>query len=171
MDPNNNSGIQRSLSPWDTHQLSIFDWCYNFDTHGYVLWYQSWCWLLSPYLHLYSRITLVYTLGQTLGLPRVTFARTIHLTNVVYWARRTLKTPCWLILSSCLAGAKDAHKVSPHFAQIWYFGLVSAVAMAPVNFSPGHVLHFTRQFQRPKAWFFTFVGCITAYFCIRYFRS
>ena len=105
------------------------------------------------------------------GKLHYTFTRTIHLISVVYWAKITLKTPCSLILSSCLAGAKDAHKVSPHFAQIWYFGLVSAVAMAPVNFSPGHVFHFTRQFQRPKPWFFTFVGCITAYFCIRYFRS
>lgn len=175
MDPNDNLGIQRFLSPWDTHQLLIFGWYCNFYTHGYVLWYHSWCWLLIPYIHLYSRIILLYTLGQTLGLPRV--SHSIHLPtlftiySVVYWAKRTLKLPCSLILSSCLAGAKDAHKVSPHFAQIWYFGLVSALAMAPINFSPGHVLDFTRQFQKPKAWFFTFVGCFTAYFCIRYFRS
>ena len=107
MDPNNNLGIQRFLSPWDTHQLLILDWYCNYDTHGYVLWYYSWCWLLIPYIHLYSRIILLYTLGQTLGLPRV--SHSIYLPtlftiySVVYWAKRTLKMPCSLMLTIFLS--------------------------------------------------------------------
>ena len=34
------------LSPWHTYQISILKWYYNFDTHGLVLWYHYWCWLL-----------------------------------------------------------------------------------------------------------------------------
>eukprot|EP00268_Persea_americana_P018828 TRINITY_DN19626_c0_g1_i5.p1 TRINITY_DN19626_c0_g1~~TRINITY_DN19626_c0_g1_i5.p1 ORF type:complete len:512 (+),score=41.58 TRINITY_DN19626_c0_g1_i5:227-1762(+) len=54
-------------------------------------------------------------------------------------------TPYILVLAAFIAfvirngsvvlGAKEAHAVSPHFAQIMYFGLVSAAAMAPMHFS------------------------------------
>lgn len=33
-------------------------------------------------------------------------------------------------------GAKEAHVVSPHFAQFLYFGLVSAAALLPLHFTP-----------------------------------
>lgn len=36
-------------------------------------------------------------------------------------------------------GAKEAHVVSPHFAQLLYFGLVSATALLPWHFTPGRV--------------------------------
>uniref|UniRef100_A0A0D9W6U9 Dol-P-Glc:Glc(2)Man(9)GlcNAc(2)-PP-Dol alpha-1,2-glucosyltransferase n=1 Tax=Leersia perrieri TaxID=77586 RepID=A0A0D9W6U9_9ORYZ len=36
-------------------------------------------------------------------------------------------------------GAKDAHVVSPHFAQLLYFGLVSAAALLPWHFTPSRV--------------------------------
>jgi len=38
------------------------------------------------------------------------------------------------------AGAKEAHVVSPHFAQFLYFGLVSAAALLPWHFTPNQVL-------------------------------
>uniref|UniRef100_A0A0A9E6Y5 Dol-P-Glc:Glc(2)Man(9)GlcNAc(2)-PP-Dol alpha-1,2-glucosyltransferase n=1 Tax=Arundo donax TaxID=35708 RepID=A0A0A9E6Y5_ARUDO len=37
-------------------------------------------------------------------------------------------------------GAKEAHVVSPHFAQFLYFGLVSAAALLPWHFTPRRVL-------------------------------
>ena len=33
IDSNDNYG----MPPWHTHQISIFDWYYNFDTHGRFL--------------------------------------------------------------------------------------------------------------------------------------
>ncbi|XP_006652483.1 dol-P-Glc:Glc(2)Man(9)GlcNAc(2)-PP-Dol alpha-1,2-glucosyltransferase isoform X2 [Oryza brachyantha] len=36
-------------------------------------------------------------------------------------------------------GAKEAHVVSPHFAQLLYFGLVSAAALLPWHFTPSRV--------------------------------
>ncbi|KAL5973304.1 hypothetical protein ACLOJK_029954 [Asimina triloba] len=45
-------------------------------------------------------------------------------------------------ISREIAGAKDAHAVSLHFAQIMYFGLVSAAAMAPVVISTVFTVHF-----------------------------
>lgn len=48
------------------------------------------------------------------------------------------------------AGAKDAHKVSPHFAQLLYFGLVSAVFMAPVHFSLGQATALAQSFWKKK---------------------
>ena len=35
-----------------THQISLFNWCYSFDTHTWVLWYHYWCWILIAYIHL-----------------------------------------------------------------------------------------------------------------------
>lgn len=43
-----------------------------------------------------------------------------------------------LLLSD--AGAKEAHVVSPHFAQFLYFSLVSAAALLPWHFTPRRVL-------------------------------
>ena len=46
------------------------------------------------------------------------------------------------------AGAKEAHVVSPHFAQLLYFGLVSATALLPWHFTPGRVsdlFHWCRK--------------------------
>ncbi|VAH33929.1 unnamed protein product [Triticum turgidum subsp. durum] len=44
--------------------------------------------------------------------------------------------------------AKEAHVVSPHFAQLLYFGLVSATALLPWHFTPGRVsdlFHWCRK--------------------------
>uniref|UniRef100_A0A0E0KSH0 Dol-P-Glc:Glc(2)Man(9)GlcNAc(2)-PP-Dol alpha-1,2-glucosyltransferase n=2 Tax=Oryza punctata TaxID=4537 RepID=A0A0E0KSH0_ORYPU len=45
-------------------------------------------------------------------------------------------------------GAKEAHVVSPHFAQFLYFGLVSAAALLPWHFTPSRVsdlFHWCRK--------------------------
>ncbi|CAI0400353.1 unnamed protein product [Linum tenue] len=39
---------------------------------------------------------------------------------------------------SVVLGAKEAHTVSPHFAQLMYFSLISALAAAPLHFSLSH---------------------------------
>lgn len=49
-----------------------------------------------------------------------------------------------------VAGAKEAHAVSPHFAQIMYFGLVSAAAMAPMHFSFGQISVLCQLFWKNK---------------------
>ncbi|CAN6472300.1 unnamed protein product [Victoria cruziana] len=47
-------------------------------------------------------------------------------------------------------GAKDSHVVSPHFAQILYFGLVSAAAMGSTHFSRSQVLAVYQSFSKSK---------------------
>lgn len=51
---------------------------------------------------------------------------------------------------SVVLGAKEAHAVSPHFAQMMYFGLVSAAAMAPVHFSLGQIAFFYQTFRKNR---------------------
>ncbi|TVU15336.1 hypothetical protein EJB05_38852 [Eragrostis curvula] len=47
-------------------------------------------------------------------------------------------------------GAKEAHVVSPHFAQFLYFGLVSAAALLPWHFTPSRALDLVRWFGKSK---------------------
>ncbi|WCJ27065.1 Dol-P-Glc:Glc(2)Man(9)GlcNAc(2)-PP-Dol alpha-1 2-glucosyltransferase [Euphorbia peplus] len=51
---------------------------------------------------------------------------------------------------SVVLGAKEAHVVSPHFAQIMYFGVVSALATAPLHFSLGQGAYLSRSFWKNK---------------------
>ncbi|KAL2250517.1 UNVERIFIED_CONTAM: Dol-P-Glc:Glc(2)Man(9)GlcNAc(2)-PP-Dol alpha-1,2-glucosyltransferase [Sesamum indicum] len=51
---------------------------------------------------------------------------------------------------SIVLGAKDAHAVSPHFAQLLYFAAVSAVFMLPVHFSLDQVAVLFQQFRKNK---------------------
>lgn len=51
---------------------------------------------------------------------------------------------------SIVLGAKEAHAVSPHFAQMMYFALVSAGALAPLHFSFGHVMTLCQSFWKNK---------------------
>ncbi|KAJ4842680.1 hypothetical protein Tsubulata_014902 [Turnera subulata] len=63
----------------------------------------------------------------------------------IKWKLLLLFCPFFLVLVAFIAfvrwngsvvlGAKDAHAVSPHFAQIMYFSLVSALLSAPLHFS------------------------------------
>ncbi|KAK8953589.1 hypothetical protein KSP40_PGU009651 [Platanthera guangdongensis] len=48
-------------------------------------------------------------------------------------------------------GAKEAHVVSPHFAQLMYFGLAAAAALAPVHFSFGQASILWQLIRRNKA--------------------
>ncbi|XP_054790785.1 dol-P-Glc:Glc(2)Man(9)GlcNAc(2)-PP-Dol alpha-1,2-glucosyltransferase-like [Prosopis cineraria] len=73
---------------------------------------------------------------------------------------------------SIVLGAKEAHAVTPHFAQILYFSLVSVMALAPMNFT---VTHATDQFQhfRKNMTFGFFLGfmALTAGFVSVHFFS
>ncbi|EYU41722.1 hypothetical protein ABFS82_10G032300 [Erythranthe guttata] len=51
---------------------------------------------------------------------------------------------------SIVLGAKDAHTVSPHFAQLLYYGVVSALFMVPVHFSLDQAALLFRQFCKKK---------------------
>ncbi|TXG58608.1 hypothetical protein EZV62_016437 [Acer yangbiense] len=66
---------------------------------------------------------------------------------------------------SVVLGAKEAHAVSPHFAQIMYFSLVSALFTAPVLFSLGQVATLFRSFwkNRPLVKSFTMFCAMTLY--------
>ncbi|XP_010250319.1 PREDICTED: dol-P-Glc:Glc(2)Man(9)GlcNAc(2)-PP-Dol alpha-1,2-glucosyltransferase isoform X2 [Nelumbo nucifera] len=56
---------------------------------------------------------------------------------------------------SVVLGAKEAHAVSPHFAQIMYFGLFSALAMAPLHFNlqQAAFLHQSLWKRKPLSFF------------------
>ncbi|XP_024372620.1 dol-P-Glc:Glc(2)Man(9)GlcNAc(2)-PP-Dol alpha-1,2-glucosyltransferase [Physcomitrium patens] len=68
-----------------------------------------------------------------------------------------------------VVGAKDAHKVSPHFAQICYFGLVTAAALAPVHFWPHRIYDAARQLHKRHVWVFALGGCTLAFLFVHYF--
>ncbi|KAG5242972.1 dol-P-Glc:Glc(2)Man(9)GlcNAc(2)-PP-Dol alpha-1,2-glucosyltransferase [Salix suchowensis] len=52
---------------------------------------------------------------------------------------------------SVVLGAKEAHAVSPHFAQLMYFSLVSSLALAPLHFSLDQAVHLFRSFWKKRA--------------------
>ncbi|KAF8402903.1 hypothetical protein HHK36_010995 [Tetracentron sinense] len=51
---------------------------------------------------------------------------------------------------SVVLGAKEAHAVSPHFAQILYFGLISALFMAPLHFTLDQTAALCQSFWKNK---------------------
>ncbi|XP_077239075.1 dol-P-Glc:Glc(2)Man(9)GlcNAc(2)-PP-Dol alpha-1,2-glucosyltransferase-like [Tasmannia lanceolata] len=68
-------------------------------------------------------------------------------------------------------GAKEAHVVSPHFAQIMYFGLVSAAAMAPVHFSLEQAVVLCRSLWKNKllGFFQVFVVLAAGFISVHFF--
>ncbi|KAG2690543.1 hypothetical protein I3760_09G191800 [Carya illinoinensis] len=74
---------------------------------------------------------------------------------------------------SVVLGAKEAHAVSPHFAQIMYFGLVSALSVAPMHCNSGHVVDLFQSFwkRRPISFFQLFMAIIFGLLSVHYFRS
>ncbi|XP_030975671.1 dol-P-Glc:Glc(2)Man(9)GlcNAc(2)-PP-Dol alpha-1,2-glucosyltransferase-like isoform X3 [Quercus lobata] len=72
---------------------------------------------------------------------------------------------------SVVLGAKEAHTVSPHFAQIMYFGLVSALAVAPLHCSKGQVVDLFRSFWKRRliSFFQVFVAVIAGFFSVHFF--
>ena len=57
------------------------------------------------------------------------------------------------------AGAKEAHAVSPHFAQILYFSLVSVMATAPMHFTVTQAMEMFRLFWKNRSFSF-FLGLL-----------
>lgn len=78
-----------------------------------------------------------------------------------------------LLLCSNNAGAKEAHGVSPHFAQIMYFSLFSALLMAPLYFNFGQAvdLFHTIWRNRPLSFFQLLVAFIGSFISVHFFRS
>ncbi|XP_059427953.1 dol-P-Glc:Glc(2)Man(9)GlcNAc(2)-PP-Dol alpha-1,2-glucosyltransferase [Corylus avellana] len=72
---------------------------------------------------------------------------------------------------SVVLGAKEAHAVSPHFAQIMYFGLVSALAVAPLHCSLGQIIDLFQSFwkRRPLSFFQVLMAVIAGFFSVHYF--
>ncbi|KAK9062843.1 hypothetical protein SSX86_020033 [Deinandra increscens subsp. villosa] len=52
---------------------------------------------------------------------------------------------------SIVLGAKEAHTVSPHFAQLLYYSLVSCCFMAPVHFSKSQAAILVRSFLKSRS--------------------
>ncbi|XWS67062.1 hypothetical protein CRYUN_Cryun05aG0254200 [Craigia yunnanensis] len=74
---------------------------------------------------------------------------------------------------SVVLGAKEAHAVSPHYAQIMYFSLVSALFAAPLHFTRGHALDLFQSFWKNRLLGFSlgFLALIAGLLSIHFFRS
>ncbi|XP_056170623.1 dol-P-Glc:Glc(2)Man(9)GlcNAc(2)-PP-Dol alpha-1,2-glucosyltransferase isoform X1 [Syzygium oleosum] len=72
---------------------------------------------------------------------------------------------------SIVLGAKDAHTVSPHFAQVMYFGLVSTLAMAPVHFSWGQAARISRSLwrNRPLSFLQVLIAICASFLSVHFF--
>lgn len=77
-----------------------------------------------------------------------------------------------LLLFSHTPGAKEAHVVSPHFAQILYFGLFSALLTAPLYFSFGQAVTFFCSFwkKKPHSFFQALLALIASFISVHFFR-
>lgn len=76
---------------------------------------------------------------------------------------------CWN--GSVVLGAKEAHAVSSHFAQVMYFGLVSALAMGPThcNLHQASALFLSLWKTRPLSFFVGFICLLTGLLFIHFF--
>ncbi|KAJ4882289.1 DIE2/ALG10 family [Raphanus sativus] len=74
------------------------------------------------------------------------------------------------IYSQCF-GAKEAHLVSPHFAQIMYFSLVSALFTAPFHFSVDQLRNLLQELRRnwPLSLLLTLVALIACFASVHFF--
>ncbi|CAO2822350.1 unnamed protein product [Amaranthus hypochondriacus] len=72
---------------------------------------------------------------------------------------------------SVVLGAKDAHAVSPHFAQILYVAMVSALFSAPFHFTFGHASALLRLFwkYRPLSFLLGFVAFAAGVLSVHFF--
>ncbi|KAL8522094.1 hypothetical protein ACS0TY_012300 [Phlomoides rotata] len=77
---------------------------------------------------------------------------------------------CWN--GSIVLGAKDAHAVSPHFSQLLYYGLISALYMFPVHFSLRTAATLFRQLLKNKllSFFQCFMALTLGFISVQYFR-
>lgn len=62
--------------------------------------------------------------------------------------------------------------VSPHFAQIMYFGLVSALAVAPLHFNIIQARDLFRSFwkNRPNSLLLCVIALIAGFLAVHFFR-
>ena len=77
-----------------------------------------------------------------------------------------------LILSLDISGAKEAHVVSPHFAQIMYFSLIASLAMAPWHFSLRQASDMFWSFweNRPFTFFQGIMAFAAVFLSVHFFR-
>ncbi|KAG2262378.1 hypothetical protein Bca52824_069457 [Brassica carinata] len=68
-------------------------------------------------------------------------------------------------------GAKEAHVVSPHFAQIMYFSLVSALFTAPLHFSVDQLRNLLQELRQnwPLSLLLTLVALIAGFASVHFF--
>ncbi|KAL0648892.1 hypothetical protein Bca4012_047183 [Brassica carinata] len=69
------------------------------------------------------------------------------------------------------SGAKEAHVVSPHFAQIMYFSLVSALFTAPLHFSVEQVRNLLQELRGnwPLSLLLTLVALVAGFASVHFF--
>ncbi|XP_022744551.1 dol-P-Glc:Glc(2)Man(9)GlcNAc(2)-PP-Dol alpha-1,2-glucosyltransferase-like isoform X2 [Durio zibethinus] len=72
---------------------------------------------------------------------------------------------------SVVLGAKEAHAVSPHFAQIMYFSFISALLAAPLHFTRGHALDLFQSFWKNRllGFFLGFLALIAGLLSVHFF--
>ncbi|XP_021289075.1 dol-P-Glc:Glc(2)Man(9)GlcNAc(2)-PP-Dol alpha-1,2-glucosyltransferase [Herrania umbratica] len=72
---------------------------------------------------------------------------------------------------SVVLGAKEAHTVSPHFAQIMYFSAVSALFAAPLHFTIGRALDLFWSFWKNTllGFFLGFLALIASLLSVHFF--
>ncbi|PIA46391.1 hypothetical protein AQUCO_01500133v1 [Aquilegia coerulea] len=70
---------------------------------------------------------------------------------------------------SVVLGAKDAHAVSPHFAQIMYFGLASFLAMAPFSLSQVATLCQSLWMNKLLSFFEILAGLTAGFVFVHFF--
>ncbi|KAK3038522.1 hypothetical protein RJ639_029322 [Escallonia herrerae] len=72
---------------------------------------------------------------------------------------------------SVVLGAKEAHAVSPHFAQVLYYSLVSTLFMAPVHFTPSRAASLIRSIRKnmPLSLFQWFTAFTAGFLSVHFF--
>ncbi|RZB52533.1 Dol-P-Glc:Glc(2)Man(9)GlcNAc(2)-PP-Dol alpha-1,2-glucosyltransferase isoform D [Glycine soja] len=69
------------------------------------------------------------------------------------------------------AGAKEAHAVTPHFAQMLYFSLVSVLAQAPMHFTITKAVDLFQMFRKSRALLFfqMFLALVVGLLSVHFF--
>lgn len=113
-------------------------------------------------------IFILWNGGIVLGTVFLFSYRSFHLmihsyVQVVFFTNQS---------NSKSAGAKEAHVVSPHFGQIMYFSLVSALFTAPLHFSVEQVRNLLQELRRnwPLSLLLTLVALIAGFASVHFFR-
>ncbi|KAI4356470.1 hypothetical protein L6164_000492 [Bauhinia variegata] len=72
---------------------------------------------------------------------------------------------------SIVLGAKEAHAVTPHFAQILYFSLVSVLSMAPIHFTVSDLVDLFQLIwkNKPLSFFLGFLTLTACFLSVHFF--